>query len=151
MKKLKLTELQKTVGGILLLGIVGSLIIFILGYFPVERGAFPKAPPIDNGMTQSHHIDELTEPVATLDYQCAEGKEFIARVEVRSDATPSNPGHAEVFLMDGSKLLLTQTASASGVRYANSGESFIFWLKGDSAFIEKGGQTVYAECVGVER
>lgn len=104
---------------------------------------FPVAPPIDGGQTFSMHIDELTEPVASVYYECAENKNFIARVEIR----PQAMGNAEVFLNDGSKLLLSQTASASGARYANSGESFVFWNKGNTAFIEEDGQMLYADCV----
>lgn len=106
----------------------------------------PVAPPIDGGTTFSQHIDELAAPVSSTYYECADGKNFMARVEVR----PEGMGNSEVFLNDGSKLLLAQTLSASGARYANSGESFVFWTKGNTAFIEEGGETVYADCVAQE-
>src|SRR5581483_12293852 len=35
---------------------------------------------------------------------------------------------------------------ASGARYANADESFIFWNKGTTAFITENGQTTYANC-----
>ena len=39
--------------------------------------------------------------------------------------------------------------AAEGIRYANADESFVFWSKGDTAFVEEGPrQTVtYRDCV----
>jgi len=42
---------------------------------------------------------------------------------------------------------LPQARSGSGARYANGDESFVFWNKGDTAFIEEDGKTTYADCV----
>ncbi len=128
----KLTEIQKTSAGILVLGAVAAAVVLILGFYPADPNA-------------------LQAPIATIAYQCAGGREFLARVEVRSDASPQNPGHAEVFLDDGSKLLLTQTVSASGVRYTNSTESFVYWIKGDGAFVQEEDAILYNDCVGTER
>jgi membrane-bound inhibitor of C-type lysozyme len=36
--------------------------------------------------------------------------------------------------------------SGSGARYANSNESFVFWNKGNTAFIEENGKTTYSNC-----
>jgi hypothetical protein len=44
-------------------------------------------------------------------------------------------------------LYLPQTISASGARYANSNESFIFWNKGNAAFIQQNGTTTLDNCV----
>jgi membrane-bound inhibitor of C-type lysozyme len=44
-------------------------------------------------------------------------------------------------------MTLSQVVSASGARYANADESFVFWNKGDGAFIEEQGTTTYADCV----
>ena len=49
-------------------------------------------------------------------------------------------------LSDGRKLTLPQARSASGARYANANESFVFWNKGDTAFIEENGKTTYDGC-----
>lgn len=49
-------------------------------------------------------------------------------------------------LSDGRELTIPQVISASGARYANSDETFIFWNKGDGAFIEESGQTTYQDC-----
>ena len=47
---------------------------------------------------------------------------------------------------DGRQLRLRQTISASGARYANEDESFVFWNKGNSAFIEENGKVLYSNC-----
>jgi len=52
----------------------------------------------------------------------------------------------QLTLSDGRRLLLPQAPSASGARYANGDESFVFWNKGRTAFIEEGGQRTYAGC-----
>ncbi|HET7095944.1 MAG TPA: MliC family protein [Casimicrobiaceae bacterium] len=53
----------------------------------------------------------------------------------------------ELVLSDGRKLTLPQARSGSGARYANANESFVFWNKGDTAFIEENGKTTYDGCV----
>jgi membrane-bound inhibitor of C-type lysozyme len=49
-------------------------------------------------------------------------------------------------LSDGRSLSLPQSRSASGARYANADQSFVFWNKGDTAFIEENGQPSYGGC-----
>ena len=44
-------------------------------------------------------------------------------------------------------LYLPQTISASGARYASSDESFVFWNKGSTAFIQENGTTTLDNCV----
>ncbi len=55
----------------------------------------------------------------------------------------------ELKLSDGRSLSLPQVMSGSGARYANKDESFVFWNKGDTAFITEGaaGQETYSGCV----
>ena len=50
-------------------------------------------------------------------------------------------------LSDGRELILPQTISADGGRYANADESFIFWNKGNGAFINEGEFATYQNCV----
>jgi len=52
----------------------------------------------------------------------------------------------ELVLSDGRKMLLPQALSASGARYANNDESFVFWNKGDTAFVNEGDKTTFEEC-----
>lgn len=53
----------------------------------------------------------------------------------------------KLVLSDGRKMTLPQTISGSGARFANSDESFIFWNKGDGAFIEESEFTTYKDCL----
>jgi membrane-bound inhibitor of C-type lysozyme len=43
----------------------------------------------------------------------------------------------EITLSGGRHMLLLQAISASGARYAKTDESFVFWTKGNTAFILK--------------
>jgi putative hemolysin len=53
----------------------------------------------------------------------------------------------ELTLSDSRNMLLVQAISASGARYANNDESFVFWNKGDTAFIEEKGVITFKDCV----
>lgn len=53
----------------------------------------------------------------------------------------------ELGLSDARNMLLPQAISASGVRYANSDESFVFWNKGDTAFVTENNKTTFENCV----
>jgi membrane-bound inhibitor of C-type lysozyme len=48
---------------------------------------------------------------------------------------------------DGRSRSLPQTISASGARYANADESFVFWNKGDTAFVEENGTSTIHDCI----
>jgi len=49
-------------------------------------------------------------------------------------------------LSDGREMSVPQVLSGSGARYANGDESFVFWNKGNTAFIEERGKTTYRGC-----
>jgi membrane-bound inhibitor of C-type lysozyme len=94
-------------------------------------------------------------PVATVQYSCANGKSLVAAyfdgpTRTAPDGRPIPGGRVELTLADGKKLALPQTLSGSGIRYANEGESFVFWSKGDTAFVEEGPNraVTYENCVG---
>jgi putative hemolysin len=73
-------------------------------------------------------------------FACKDGKSI--------DATFVNAPSSSVRLVlsDGRKMTLPQAMSASGARYANKDESFVFWNKGNTAFIEEKGKTTYDGC-----
>jgi membrane-bound inhibitor of C-type lysozyme len=56
---------------------------------------------------------------------------------------------AHIELGSEKALYLPQTISASGIRYANSDESLVFWIKGDNAFVTEGdlNNPTYQDCV----
>ena len=97
-------------------------------------------------------------PVSTVQYNCAAGKTLSAEyfdgvMRYASDGRPIPGGRVVLTLADGKKLTLPQTLSGSGIRYANEGETFVFWSKGDTAFIEEGpNQAVtYKDCIGKKK
>lgn len=51
-----------------------------------------------------------------------------------------------ISLSDGRNMSLPQVLSGSGARYANFDESFVFWNKGDTAFVNEGNSTTYQNC-----
>ena len=66
----------------------------------------------------------------------------------RITATFTGGAHPSVALelSDGRRLTVPAGLSGSGARYANADESFVFWNKGDTAFIEERGKTTYDDC-----
>jgi len=77
----------------------------------------------------------------TASFACDGGKKIHAIFD-----TGSQP-RVQLSLSDGRHMVLPQAASASGARYANHDESFVFWNKGRTAFIEESGQRTYTGCV----
>lgn len=53
---------------------------------------------------------------------------------------------AQLLLSDGRNLTVSQAVSASGARYANADESFVFWTKGRTASITEASSTTFANC-----
>jgi membrane-bound inhibitor of C-type lysozyme len=51
-----------------------------------------------------------------------------------------------ISLSDGRNMSLPQVLSGSGARYANFDESFVFWNKGDTAFVDEDNSTTYQNC-----
>lgn len=56
----------------------------------------------------------------------------------------------DLLLSDGRSLSIPRAISASGARYASADESFVFWNKGNGAFIEEKGSITYDDCVTAE-
>ena len=60
--------------------------------------------------------------------------------------TNGTQSSVKLTLSDGRELSVPQAVSGSGARYANSNETFVFWNKGNTAFIEENGKTTYSGC-----
>ncbi len=73
-------------------------------------------------------------------FTCAESKTITATFYPKDDK------YVDLSLSDGRKLSVPRAISASGARYANTDESFVFWNKGDTAFIMEGNTTTFADC-----
>src|SRR5262245_30436395 len=79
-------------------------------------------------------------PTAKAKFACHGGKTIMAGFY---------PSSVKLKLSDGRSLTVPQAMSGSGARYANADESFVFWNKGDTAFITEGNpeKQTYADCV----
>lgn len=82
------------------------------------------------------------EVVASAKFICNNGKSIEA--SFASDAV--------TLRFDGRNESYTypQVISASGARYANEDESFVFWNKGNTAFVEQNGVATYENCIEEE-
>jgi membrane-bound inhibitor of C-type lysozyme len=80
------------------------------------------------------------EPISKVKYACADGKTIEAAYFADK---------VELTLGDGRSMSLPQTMSGSGIRYADAGETFVFWSKGDTAFATEGDpdKPTFADCV----
>lgn len=97
---------------------------------PAQQGATaPKADAPAPGKKTIHAL-----------FECASGK------TVTADFVDGNPASVKLSLSDGRSMSLRQTRSGSGARYANAGETIVFWNKGRTAFMEEKGKTTYADC-----
>jgi membrane-bound inhibitor of C-type lysozyme len=58
--------------------------------------------------------------------------------------TQDNAKQQVSFILDGKPLTLTQTVAASGARYSD--DTYVFWSKGNSAFVERNNKIVINDC-----
>jgi membrane-bound inhibitor of C-type lysozyme len=65
------------------------------------------------------------------------------------------PEKVDLTLSDGRTMSVPQAMSASGARYANADESFVFWNKGDTAFVTEGtdpnAAPTFADCTDITK
>ena len=82
-------------------------------------------------------------PVAVATFKCQGGKMIEASFYADK---------VDLKLSDGRALSVPQAMSASGARYANKDESFVFWNKGDTAFVTEGkdSKETYSGCVAAK-
>jgi membrane-bound inhibitor of C-type lysozyme len=93
-------------------------------------------------------------PIASVIYRCDGGKTIAVDYYQGETTPPAKPGmpptpggSVALALSDGRNMTLPQTISADGMRYANADESFIFWGKGNGAFVMEGNTMTYQNCV----
>jgi membrane-bound inhibitor of C-type lysozyme len=93
------------------------------------------------GITALIAMPALAEaPVATAVFKCSGGKSIDATFYASS---------VDLKLSDGRSMKVPQAMSASGARYANEDETFVFWNKGDTAFVTEGkdGKETFSGCI----
>ena len=105
-------------------------------------------------VVRAYPFSSAKQPVATVSYLCDAGKTITAVLYKGETIPPAHPGEppipggsAAVTLGDGRAMTLAQTISADGIRYANPDESFIFWSKGNGAFVMENNKQTYTGCV----
>lgn len=78
--------------------------------------------------------------VNAVNFACDEGKTIAATFYA---------DEVDLKLSDGRAMTLTQTMSGSGIRYASADESFVFWSKGNTAFVTEGADQTqtYVGCI----
>lgn len=94
-------------------------------------------------------------PFASVTYACNAGKSIAVRYykgeatpAPTADLPPTLSGKVDLALSDGRTMVLPQTVSADGGRYANADESFVFWAKGNGALVlENNEQKSYIGCI----
>ncbi len=74
-------------------------------------------------------------PLQTLHYRCG-----TLPLTVQQD----NARRQVRLVLDGNALTLSQTLSASGVRYSDG--RYTFWSKGEGAFVERDGNLILNDC-----
>jgi membrane-bound inhibitor of C-type lysozyme len=120
-------------GGIIVIG----LLMWLLGRQPSPTDTLPANFSTSSvSITQEKTIDlgaDLTDALFVCNNNKAIGANFHKKGVILN-------------LSDGRVLTLPQTISASGARYATSDESFVFWNKGDAAFIEESGSRTFDNC-----
>lgn len=118
-----------------------ALILFVVivvgaGYWYVNQ---PKTNPpavqeINNSTTTpSENI--------TATFNC--DKDIVIKADFHND----DPQKVVLQISDGRKIELPRAMSGSGARYADAQENFVFWNKGDTAFIEENGTTTISGCL----
>ena len=91
------------------------------------------------------------------DYLCEDGTTLRTAFYVReivteeSEGMPIPTGMLDITLSDGRSFYLPQTISASGIRYADEDEHFLFWGKGDKAFIMEDGEITIDNCQVIQK
>lgn len=139
------------------------LVVVILIAMCLVLWAYRNTPPFSNffGSNTPTTTSSIALGVTIVSYTCDEGKTISAEYIQGNDTASTTPdgrpvpsGAVELSFADGTIVRLPQTLSASGIRYANADESFIFWSKGTTAFVEQGignEQTqTYKNCVAQE-
>ncbi|MFM2374822.1 MAG: hypothetical protein RLZZ234_817 [Candidatus Parcubacteria bacterium] len=118
---------------------VALIIILIFGglYFLYQMmiGADTPVPPVvvnDTTPTLVSKALYMCKDQRTIEATYYENK---ATTTVAAGQPPVPKGGVKLVLSDTRTFDLPQTASASGVRYANANESFVFWNKGNGALV----------------
>jgi membrane-bound inhibitor of C-type lysozyme len=117
------------------IGVLVALVIVLAGGWWFLGGkATTQTPPSGTATT--------TQALASAAFACEGGKSIGASFY---------QGSVVLTLSDGRTQNLPQAQSASGIRYANADETFVFWGKGNTAFVTEGAEQnqTFSGCIVV--
>lgn len=110
---------------------------------------------IGAGYMYFHPGTETAAPIAHVTYTCDNDHRITAQYYEGPEAPepapgepPTPTGSVVVTLDEEPAMTLSQTLSASGIRYATADESFVFWSKGDDALVMRNNEMdrTYTNC-----
>lgn len=115
------------------------LVIVVFGWLTVKKSAKDQTNLAQTPINQTNVpvVEENNEIKAT--FNCQNGSSIQAVFNNQEQ-------NVSLILSDSRSIVLPRAISASGARYANTDESFVFWNKGDTAFIEENGKTTFQDC-----
>ena len=120
--------------------IIAILLVVVAGALFVENRKnhnLKETEPVQNEINTQNE----TQPDVVARFDCPNGAFIDAKF---FNQEPNNS--VDITLSDGRNYKLPQAISASGARYANADESFVFWNKGDMAFTMENENIVLNEC-----
>ena len=112
-------------------------IIAILAAISFVHNSQPIEQSVPSVSTTTESSASSTAQTITAVFHCDAGKSVTAVFGANQVA---------LTLSDGRTINLLQAISASGARYATSDEKFVFWNKGNTAFITENGTTTFDGC-----
>lgn len=140
---------KKTTKGFkLVLVLVLILVVFCLYYFfnknkAVEDNVYDVSTTTSDNLYNRDTVTNTTNSdeniINDVVFKCADNKNIHA-VFLKNSTV-------EINLSDGRDFTLLQGMSASGARYVNRDESFVFWNKGNTAFVQEQGEDTFKDCV----
>ncbi len=130
------------------------LIVLIFGFLYFVFMSSPKELP---GTDTVVVVDGSPKLLSEDTLVCNDGKTINASFFENRQATstigsniPTSDNFVKLTLDDGRTFELTRAVSADGGRYANDGDVFVFWSKGNGALVlENGAEKTYRGCVRV--
>jgi len=121
-----------------ILYMVGAIIIIVALYMLFYKET--KAPVVADRSGESTGATSSVAEIVKIEYGCDQG-------DVRMTFSGEDLSQAKVELKStGEEKNIQRVVSASGTRYANTDETFVFWSNGTTAFITENDTTIYENC-----
>lgn len=125
--------------------IVGSVLVALGLIWVGTLLASPSTGAGADGQDYNNSVwDNADNQKKTVSYTCDGNKSILAVYENFARSPEDNRVFLE--LSDKRYMTLMQVISGSGARYADGGDNFVFWNKGNTAFVEEGGKMTYSNC-----